>query len=317
MTPEQYVDALYRLVLGRDADPPGRQAWAAEVHHGDPTAVLHGLLNSEEGRRHAALPPDCSHLAHEALALLGRRPRVVDVGAQSLGDGTDVWWPLTRLGPVDMVGFDPLAHRLEQRSGGGGDTVFLPYALGDGGEHLLHVNDSDETSSLFPLHQEHNSAYEHLSGLRTVRTEKVQTRRLDDVLPEGPVDLLKLDVQGAELLVLLGAQRTLSRTAVVHCEVEFGPVYGGQPLYQDVAAELARHGFLLVDLLVSHRYSFLVPSGIRAPDRLLWADAVFARDDGDPVAQALLAAAVYAKPTWAEHLLWVHRTAPGSPAAKR
>jgi len=47
------------------------------------------------------------------------------------------------------------------------------------------------------------------------RTERVQVRRLDDVLPElaiTHVDFIKLDVEGAELSFLKGASETLSRT---------------------------------------------------------------------------------------------------------
>ena len=49
-----------------------------------------------------------------------------------------------------------------------------------------------------------------------------------------------------------------------------------------------------------------MPSGRTSPDRLLWADAVFFRESDDAdvlLAQALAAAAVYAKPTLAAHLL--------------
>jgi hypothetical protein len=166
--------------------------------------------------------------------------------------------------------------------------------------HTLHVNNDDATSSLFPLNVEHNADLEHLHTLRTVRTLPVETRRLDEVLPPGPVDFLKLDVQGAELMVLQGGPETLGRTAVVHCEVEFAPIYAGQPLYADVERELTGHGFHLVDLLVPHRYHHVGTASSTA-DRLLWADAVFFRGSGP--AQALIAAAVYGKHSLAEHLL--------------
>ena len=180
--------------------------------------------------------------------------------------------------------------------------------MGDGGEHTLHVNNDDATSSLFPLNAALARNFEHLSHLATVRRETVQTRRLDDVLPpDEPVDFLKLDIQGAELLALRGAERTLARTAAVHCEVEFSPLYLGQPLFPEVQSHLDARGFTLIDLLVAHRYSYRVPSGRAAPDRLIWADAVFFREaEDDPaalLAQALAALLVYLKPTLAEHLL--------------
>jgi FkbM family methyltransferase len=113
-------------------------------------------------------------------------------------------------------------------------------------------------------------------------------------------------VQGAELMALSGAEKTLARTAAVHCEVEFSPIYRDQPLFPEICEYLFSHNFILIDLLIPGRYHYLTPSGRVAQDRLLWADAVFFRVTGDPEAQrvqALIAASVYRKPTLAEHLL--------------
>jgi FkbM family methyltransferase len=184
--------------------------------------------------------------------------------------------------------------------------TLVPFAVGDGRAHTLYVNNDDATSSIFPLNETHNVCFNHLSELRTVRTEQIPTRCLDDLLPDGVVDFLKLDVQGAELLVLQGADRTLSRTAVVHSEVEFSPIYLGQPLFSDVERHLRARDFTLIDLVISGRYHYLTPSRRVAEDRLLWADAVFFRETDDPATQrvqALVAASVYRKPTLAEHLL--------------
>ena len=311
MTAEEYISSLYRLCLGRDPEAAGLAPWLKLIRRtGDPTCVLAGILASAEykARIASAAPNDCSLEARKALGVLGRRPRVVDVGAQSLGAGTHPYSPLAALSPLDIVGFDPLVDRLSQRA----ETeeaeglTLLPYAVGDGGTHTLHINNFDATSSLFPLNEPHNASFNHLCDLRTVRTESVRTHRLDDVLPEGPVDFLKLDVQGAELMVLRGAEHTLARTAVVHCEVEFSPIYAGQPLYPEIHECLAARGFVLIDFVTSVRYHYIVPSCRTAPDHLLWADAVFFRQAEERqvlVAQALIAAAVYRKPTLAEYLL--------------
>lgn len=316
MTPEEHVAALFRLALGREPDPEGARHWLGVLERHGAAAALEGLLGSEEHRRRTggdyAMPADA--LARLVAALDGRRLTVVDVGAQRLASEDHVYGQLRAAGvPHRVIGFEPLAERLEERarSEAGEPLTLLPYAVGDGGEHTLHVNNDDATSSLFPLNPALNREFEHLSHLAhlaTVRREAVQTRRLDDVLPpDDPVDFLKLDIQGAELLALRGAERTLARTAAVHCEVEFSPLYLGQPLFPEVQSHLNARGFALIDLLVPHRYSHRVPSGRTAPDRLIWADAVFFRDAVDDPAtllvQALAALLVYRKPTLAEHLL--------------
>jgi FkbM family methyltransferase len=60
---------------------------------------------------------------------------------------------------------------------------------------------------------------------------------------EGPY-LIKVDVQGAELQVLAGAQRTLRQTEVVILEVTlFGTMIGGPQLY-DVVSRMKEWGFV-------------------------------------------------------------------------
>lgn len=313
MDEQSYVSALYRVVLNREPDPAGLRDWIAVLRDkGDATAVLAGLLGSPEYRAATEARPAVANdamllaLVHE---LKGRRLTIIDVGAQNLPYEGHVYQALCVPSiPHRIIAFEPLLDRMHDRKAleNGGSIEMLPHAVGDGTQQMLHVNNEDATSSLFPLNEEFDSQFKHLSGLRTLRREPIETRRLDDVLPTNSVDFLKLDVQGAELLALRGAEQTLARTAVVHCEVEFAPIYAGQPLYPELQTFLGSCGFELIDLLISHRYSYVVPSGRDARDRLVWADAVFFREDADPnmlLAQALAALLVYRKPTLSEHLL--------------
>jgi len=313
MDEQDYVTALYRTVLNREPDPDGLRDWTALLRKGgDPTAVLAGLLDSAECRAKAdGTNVEDSNVLVSAVAaeLAGRSLTVVDVGAQNLSYEGHIYQPLCTPGIAHrVIGFEPLLDRVCERetSERGSNVELLPYAVGDGNRQVLYINNEDATSSLFPLNVDFNAQFEHLFGLRTLKQVPIETKRLDDVLPPGPVDFLKLDVQGAELMVLQGAEQTLRRTAVIHCEVEFAPIYTGQPLYCEIQSFLASHGFCLIDILISHRYSYVVPSGRSAGDRLLWGDAVFFREEADAamlLAQALAGLLVYNKPTLSEHLL--------------
>lgn len=125
----------------------------------------------------------------------------------------------------------------------------------------------------FPQHRVENlaladepgsAAFDHVvaratrSGLADIRTSpaegvsriEVRVSRLDDELrPEERVDLIKIDVEGAELRVLRGARRTLSehRPDVVF---EAGMGNGGMSRRAalELFDELAQHGHTLHDL---------------------------------------------------------------------
>jgi FkbM family methyltransferase len=317
-----YIDALYHALLGRAADPAGLASWTRLLQDGgDPRNVLAGILGSEEYRLKQT-GPGVTHPAAVAAIVkqFGRRINIIDVGAQNLSFEKHVYQALCTPGiPHHVTGFEPLNDKLQERAAGADSCLtMLPYAVGDGSRHTLHVNNEDSTSSLFPLNMMLNQHFEHISGLRTVRHETVETRRLDEVLPPGPVDYLKLDVQGAEDMVLRGAEAVLARTAVIHCEVEFSAIYEGQPLYPVIQDRLDRQGFELIDLLPGHRYSYNVPSGRRSNDRLMWGDAVFFREEGPSdmlLAQALVALLVYGKASLGEHLLARHDIMSGTSLA--
>ncbi|MEZ6131736.1 MAG: FkbM family methyltransferase [Planctomycetaceae bacterium] len=77
--------------------------------------------------------------------------------------------------------------------------------------------------------------------------QKLQTSTLDDVVRSqglaGKVDVLVVDVQGAELLVLKGGLQTLSNVQAVVCEVSTRPFYDGGVLYPELKDFLNAHGF--------------------------------------------------------------------------
>lgn len=74
---------------------------------------------------------------------------------------------------------------------------------------------------------------------------------------EGSSVLLKIDVQGAELRVLLGAVKMLELVRFVYVEASYVELYEGQELASEVIDELSKLGFALVGV---HNSSY-GPSG--------------------------------------------------------
>ncbi|HCJ12105.1 MAG: hypothetical protein A2Y14_03485 [Verrucomicrobia bacterium GWF2_51_19] len=87
----------------------------------------------------------------------------------------------------------------------------------------------------------------HVDG--TPRTVPVTT--IDDEVRQhalkGPF-LIKVDVQGFELQVLNGAQKTLAQTEAIILEVSLFSFYQQSPLFADVIAYMAARGFAPYDI---------------------------------------------------------------------
>lgn len=115
-------------------------------------------------------------------------------------------------------------------------------------------------------------------------TSTVACRRLDQLMAaDETVDFLKIDVEGAELRVLRGADNFLSQGRVLFIQSEFQmfPYYEEHPLLCDQHRYLADRGFRLIDLVFDHpRYRRGKTDISQACERgLLFAgDAIFVRD---------------------------------------
>jgi len=221
----------------------------------------------------------------KAMALLREAAppiKIVDIGAMSLGR-EQAHAALLRAGKASVVGFEPVAAECEKLNAQHPAQRYLPYAVGSGGEAELRECNYAMTSSLYEPNTPLLEIFQALAELTTVvKRTKLQTKRLDDVGEAAAADYLKMDVQGAELDILRGAQRALASVLVVHTEVAFVEMYRGQPLFADVDAELRRHGFMF------HRFSGIAGRAFKpfvkdnnlgdSFSQQLWADAVYVRD---------------------------------------
>ncbi len=120
------------------------------------------------------------------------------------------------------------------------------------GEAMLKVNRASVTNSLLESDRRGDNYWgENL--LETEREIGVKTLALDDFCREQRiehVDVLKIDVQGAEYAVLAGARGLLARQAVdlVYIEMIIAPSYVGQHKYHSYLTSLDALGYQLFDL---------------------------------------------------------------------
>jgi FkbM family methyltransferase len=137
-------------------------------------------------------------------------------------------------------------------------------------------------SLLEPNHEFLSQFLELRDSFHVERVLAVQTMPLDACLARHDVpraDFLELDVQGSELDVLIGAERTLRATIGVQVEVEFVPMYVDQPLFADVDAFLRGQGFQLFDLSRYHVRRAGLDTATPTRGQLLWGHALYLRED--------------------------------------
>jgi FkbM family methyltransferase len=112
------------------------------------------------------------------------------------------------------------------------------------GKATIHLTTSHEANSLLD-YQEGNPCAQ---WTWVVGTETVDTITLDEwcaqagVKPDR-VDVIKLDVQGAELRALYGARKLLRSVKAILLEVSFVPIYKDCPLFAEIDAFLRESGY--------------------------------------------------------------------------
>lgn len=144
------------------------------------------------------------------------------------------------------------------------------------GQMRFYSNKSDATNSLLSFDAEEVKRLElgDTSIVQTIEQVEVPVDTVDNFCKKNSIqqiDILKMDVQGAELAVLQGAKQLLAMGAVklVYAEVAFTPTYQQQPLFHHIASFLEGYSFRcfgLYDLIHSRN------------EKLVAADALFLRD---------------------------------------
>lgn len=247
----------------RDLSVPMSELWQGDAH-----SMGSGISPSLEAYVESPLP------IQEELLRLFRRDAPLTIFDIGSCEGLDSI-RYARLFPKAMVcAFEPVPDNVallqENLERFGTSTVrVFPLALSDRtGEETFYIssgtpddvpeapgwNYGNKSSSLLPP----GKVTEHHEWLRFEHTIRVPTDTLENVCcREGfeRIDVIHLDVQGAELKVLEGAGSVLETVQAIWLEVEKVPLYEGQPLEQDVESFMSRHGF------VKHKESMTDVSG--------------------------------------------------------
>jgi FkbM family methyltransferase len=205
-------------------------------------------------------------------------PIILDVGAH-VGETSETYvkkFPTAKIYALEPFGeaFVKLVENLAKYP----QVRPFPIGLADrNGEMVLNVNEFDATNSLLAT----DPRAEKVWGPKVCSTQRKTAARfmtLDQFITEAQIDridVLKLDVQGAEYKVLLGATDALARGVIeiIYIEIILLPTYEMQWQLSQYLSFFDNHNMLLFGLYnLNH---------IRGHLRQL--DALFVRRDLDPV----------------------------------
>lgn len=214
----------------------------------------------------------------------------VDVGAA--GGLHSRWKPVAD--HLRSVGFEPLDKHQDD-----GRNLLLPYALGSSKRSgkLLVTRRVSMTSLLPPASDLLGRFWDKPGHTEIVEEIPVELRCLDDLAQSNDIrpDMIKIDVQGGEHDILLGAQECLADSIIAaEIELSFIERYEGLTTFAGVVSFMEDAGFELIDLWRIKRYRHRnnanivnpgIAQGLRA-GRLAFCDTLFLRCDKDLLAYA-------------------------------
>ena len=180
-------------------------------------------------------------------------PVIFDIGAH-VGSVTNHYRSL--FPQASISSFEPFRETFETlRHNTSGDARTNVYNLAisdEPGIVTLNSNVSSATNSLLPTNSR-ASSYWGAHVLDTLAPVEVEATSIDAFCREheiSQIDILKLDIQGAEYLALAGAHELLSSASVslVYSELILAPTYEGQRTLQDYLQLFDGYGYQLLDL---------------------------------------------------------------------
>jgi len=212
---------------------------------------------------------------------------MLDVGARPLkGQFLSFYKLLEVFENSRIVAFEVDRKLCDELNGNGNPRVhYYPYALGRAEEvRCFYDTKHPMCSSLYRPNESLIGLYQNLEVAELRDTQLIETMSLDRFCREnqiGPVDFIKIDIQGAELDVFKGAEETLKDVLVIVSEVSFVEIYANQPLFGDVSSYLNSKGFSF------HKFTGLsgramkpmvFKNNLNYAAQHMWADAIFVRD---------------------------------------
>ena len=154
----------------------------------------------------------------------------------------------------ELHSFEPLDEAYEKISKlSSNDKHWKVYqlAVGDAcGETIINVSENSVSSSILEMNASH---LELAPQSRYTKKQSIEIKTLDSLKENLELDkgniFLKIDTQGFEKNVLLGAEKVLENIKTIQLELSLVPLYNGEELYFEISKYLYDRGYFLVKII--------------------------------------------------------------------
>ena len=200
---------------------------------------------------------------------------IIDVGASDGGFARKIKIEFPEAKLYSFEALDDVFIRLNSNLQPYKNIVTENYAVSDkiGEVSFYRCVQSTGSSSLLEMNDVHKVAYPYTQENELVLVNCITLDSyFENKKIQGPT-MLKIDVQGAEMLVLKGGTKLLKDIEVIFCEINFIQTYKDCVLFEELNRFLVQHGFRLVGI---ENVSQSLIDG-----RFLQADAYFKKQDID------------------------------------
>lgn len=183
---------------------------------------------------------------------------IVDVGACK-GEENDTTRRFSRAFPkAEILAFEPFPEsykKLAENAKNIGNIKTFNIALSDyTGDNKLFVTNTVSSSSLLEINRAEldKLSPDFSNSLKTAGNfEIVKVDRLDNIISDKNIGILKIDTQGSELNVLKGSENNLKNAVIILLECSNHKTYKNSSKYYEIDAFLRDKGYELYDLIPS------------------------------------------------------------------
>lgn len=212
---------------------------------------------------------------------------ILEIGALPLEGEVEPFHKFLELFPnSQIIAFEvdeKLCEDLNKKAPPG--LTYHPIALAlNEGEHKFYETNHPMCCSLYKPNEELNNMYNNLEVANLKSETTINAVSLDHFTKINnidSVDMIKIDIQGAELDVFRGGVNSLKNITTIVSEVEFIKLYIDQPLFGDVCSFLAENDIMFHKFLGMAGRALkpvIVNNDVNFPSQHMWSDGMFIRD---------------------------------------